>query len=72
MNQILPTKQTGPLPDKQTIVAYHNTLTIWHVTFRDPMKSLYLTIPMQASSLLTKPHMSLTNLLLNCSDIKLN
>ena len=32
MNQILLMKQTGPHPGKQTILAYHNTITMRHTT----------------------------------------
>ena len=46
MHQILHTKQTGPHPGKQNILAYHNILTMRHITHRGLMKHLYLPIPM--------------------------
>ena len=45
-NQILLTKQTGVCPGKQTILAYHNTLTMRHIIYRAFMKHLYLPMLM--------------------------
>ena len=38
--------QTGPCPGKQTILAYHYTLPMRHVTCREPMKHLCLPMLM--------------------------